>query len=77
MVLNNRRITTRFREFTDDVGISFGLCQGIFMDVLGMKREAANIVPKLLKFAQKQRRLDSAQKMLTTFNVIQICLKRS
>ena len=29
-----------------------GSCQRIFMDVLGMKPEAAKIVPKLLNFAQ-------------------------
>ena len=38
----------------------------IFMDVLGMKRAVAKIVPKLLNFAQKQCRMEIAQKMLTT-----------
>ena len=33
-----------------------------------MKRVAAKIVPKLPSFEQKQRRLDIAQEMLTTFN---------
>ena len=33
-----------------------------------MKRATANIVPKLLNFEQKQRRMDVAQEMLTTFN---------
>ena len=33
-----------------------------------MKRVAAKIVPKLLKFKQKQRRVDIAQEMLTQFN---------
>ena len=47
MILNNRRITNR--EVADDVGIPFGSCQVIFTDVLGMKRTAAKIVPKLLK----------------------------
>ena len=50
MILYNRRIT--IRELANDVGISFDLCQTIFMDVLGMKREAAKIVPKLLNFEQ-------------------------
>ena len=40
----------------------------ILTDVLGMKRAAANIVPKLLNFEQKQRHMDIAQDMLTTFN---------
>ena len=52
----------------DDVGISFGSCQTIFTDFLGMKYAAAKIVTKLLNFEQKQRRMVIAQKMLTTFN---------
>ena len=36
-----------------DVGISFSSCQAIFADVLGKKRAAAKIVPKLLNFEQK------------------------
>ena len=39
MILDNRRIT--IREVADDIGISFGSCQEIFTDVLGMKRAAA------------------------------------
>ena len=39
-----------------------------YVVVLGMKREAAKFVPKLLNFEQKQRRMDNAQEMLTTFN---------
>ena len=41
MILNKRRIP--IREVTDDVGISFGSCQAIFIDVLGMKRAAVKI----------------------------------
>ena len=48
MILNNRRIT--IRVVAEDVGISFGSCQAILMDVLGMKRAEAKIVPKLLNF---------------------------
>ena len=33
-----------------------------------MKREAAKILPKLVNFEQKQRRIDIAQEMLRTFN---------
>ena len=33
-----------------------------------MKREAANIVSKLLNFEQKQRHMNNAQEILTTFN---------
>ena len=59
MILDNRRIT--FREVADDVGISFTSCQAIFTYVLGKKRAGAKIVPKLLNFKQKQRRMDIAQ----------------
>ena len=66
MILYNRRII--IRVVADDVGIWFSSCQGIFTDVLGMKRAAANIVPKLLNFEQKQPRMDIGQEMSTTFN---------
>ena len=46
----------------------FDSCQAVFKEVLGMKHAAAKIVPKLLNFKQKQRRMDIAQEMLTTFN---------
>ena len=38
------------REVAEYVGISFGLCHAIFLDVLGPKRVAAKFVPKLLNF---------------------------
>ena len=38
------------------------------MVVLGMKRAAAKIIPKLLNFAQKQCRINIAQDILTTYN---------
>ena len=60
MILDNRRITTR--ETADDIGMLFDSCQSIFTDVLGMKRATMKIVPKLLKFEQKQRRMDVAQR---------------
>ena len=60
IILDNRRFT--IGEVADDVGISFGSCQTIFMDVLRMKRVAAKIVPKLLNFEQT---MDIAQEMLT------------
>ena len=56
MILNNHGIT--IREVADDIGVSFGSCQAIFMKVLGMKREAAKIVPKLVNFEKKQSRMD-------------------
>ena len=50
MILDNRRII--IREVADDVVISFGSCQAICMDDLGMKRAAEKIVSKLLNFEQ-------------------------
>ena len=66
MILDNRRIA--IREVADDIGIFFGSCHAILTDVLGMKRAAAKLVPKLQNFEQKQRRIDIAQEMLMTFN---------
>ena len=63
MILDNRRIT--ITEVANHLGISFGSCQAIFTDVVGMKRAAVKIVPK---FEQKQRRMDIGLEMLTTFN---------
>jgi len=45
IVLKNRRIT--IREIADDLNISFGSCQSILTDVLGMTRVSAKFVPKL------------------------------
>ena len=66
MILNNRRIA--LREIADNVDISFGSCQAIFMDALSTKHAPAKIVPKLLNCEQKQLRIDVVQDILTTFN---------
>ena len=66
MTFDNRRITIRL--VADDVDISFGSCQAIFMHVLGMKLVAVKIVPKFVNFEQKQHRMEIVQQMLTTFN---------
>ena len=63
MILDNRRIT--IAEVVDvEVVMTFGSCQAILTDVLGMKRAATKIVRKLLNFKQKQRRMDITQAML-------------
>ena len=51
--MNSHNHRITIREVTDDIDISVGSCQAI---------------PKLLNFEQKQRRIYSAQEMLTTFN---------
>ena len=60
--LDNHRNT--IREVAVYIGVSFGSCQAISTDVLGMKRAAAKIVSKLLNFKEKQCRMDIAQEML-------------
>ena len=56
---------------------SFGACQAIFRDVLGIKSTAAKIIPKLLNFEKKQSRVDLAQEMLTTLNDDSDLLKKA
>ena len=63
-------------EVADDIGISFGSCQAIFTDVLGMKHPVAKILSKLLNFEQKQRRIYIAQEMFRRSTSMQICSKR-
>ena len=48
MILDYRQIT--ITKVADDVGISFGSCQAIFTDVLGMKPPTAKIVLKMRNF---------------------------
>ena len=55
IVLVHRRITVR--EVVEDLNISIGSCHSIFTNVMGMTREAAKFVPKLLNFDQKQHRI--------------------
>ena len=71
IILDNPRLT--IRQVADDVGISFGLNQAIFTNVLAM---AWKIIPKLLNFEQKQHRMDIAQEKLTTFNYDPALLKK-
>ena len=47
-----------YREIADEVGISLSPCQAVFFtDVVGVKCVEVKIVPKLLNFKQKQRRM--------------------
>ena len=66
IILDNRWITVR--EVADDVDVSCGSRQAIFCVYFWHKHAAAKIVPNSLNFEQKQRHMDIAQKMLTTFN---------
>lgn len=69
MILDSRRIT--IRKVANDVCISLGLCQIIFVDVLGMKHATAKVLLKFLNFEQNQYRMDIAQEL--TLATIQIC----
>ncbi|UYV80443.1 K02A2.6-like [Cordylochernes scorpioides] len=62
MILANRRITVR--EVAEDLNISIGSCHSIFINDLGMRRVAAEFVPKLLNCDQKQHRMNIANEML-------------
>jgi len=74
MVMNNRQIT--IREVTDNVGISTDSCHEIFSDVLYMKQVAAQFVPKLSNFEEKQRRMEIIQESLNEVNNDAELLKR-
>ncbi|XP_050528011.1 protein GVQW3-like [Daktulosphaira vitifoliae] len=74
IVLENRRIT--IREVAEDVGISVGSCHEVFSDILGMRRVSAKIVPKLLNFDQKNRRMSIALELLNDVNDDPDLLKR-
>ena len=60
MILNNRWIT--ISDLAADVGISFGSCQAIFIHILGVKRAAAKIIPKLLNFEHRSGDVDDVQR---------------
>ena len=60
MILDYRRIT--ITEVVDDVGLSSGSCQAIFTNVLGIKRAAAKIIPKLLNCENRSLDVDDVQR---------------
>ena len=62
IVLENRRVG--IREVAEAVKISYGSTQHIFFNVLGMKRDAARLVPKDLNFLKKELRVEFAKEML-------------
>lgn len=63
LVLENRRVTER--EIAAELEISNGSVHSILHDVLGMRRVAARLVPKMLNFLQKEHRKSIAEEMLT------------
>lgn len=65
MVLGNRRLTTR--EIADAVGISNGSVNTILRKVLGLRKVKSRLVPKMLNFMEKQRRIDVCETMLSDY----------
>jgi hypothetical protein len=61
-MLDNQRMT--IREFSDKLGLSFGLVQPIVTEDLGMKCVSAKFVPKLLTVKQKENQLAVARDLL-------------
>ena len=66
LVHSNRRLT--IREMSDDCDISFGSCQSILTENLGMRRVAAKFVPRLLTQEQKDNRVAICQELLDRAN---------
>ncbi|KAJ8939424.1 hypothetical protein NQ318_021928 [Aromia moschata] len=62
IVFENHR--AGIRETAEALNISYGSTQDILVDVLGMKRVAARLIPKDLIFLQKERRVKVAKEML-------------
>lgn len=62
LVLENRRITVR--EVEEEVGISYGSCEAIMVNTLGLRCVAAKMVPKLRSFLQREQRRNAAQDCL-------------
>lgn len=62
IVMKNHR--SSLREMTQDLGISHESVRTILVDVLGMRRVSARLVPKELNFLQKEHRKQIAQDML-------------
>ena len=62
IVLETRRVG--IREVAEALKISYESTQHIVVDVLGIKRVAARLVPKNLNFLQKELRVEFAKGML-------------
>ena len=61
-MLENRRVG--IREISEDLNISYGSYQHILLNVLGMNRVNARLVPKDLNLLQKRHRVEVAKEML-------------
>ena len=62
LINTNRRLT--IREIAEELGASYGTCQTIITEDLGMRRISAKFVPRLLTPDQKDTRLTLSQEMM-------------
>lgn len=68
LVLQNRRLT--IRDLADAVGISYGSVQIILKDVLGLKQVKSRLVPKMLNFFEKERRVSICKEMISDYESV-------
>ena len=68
LVLANCRLT--IRDIADEIGVSKGSINSILKDVLGLKRVKSRLVPKMLNFLEKQRRVDVCETMLSDYQAV-------
>ncbi|KAF0740779.1 protein GVQW3-like [Aphis craccivora] len=61
IIRSDRRMTKR--ELSSECNISFGSCQTILTEDLGMRRVCAKMVPKLLSQDQKNHRIEVCQSL--------------
>ncbi|CAI6344606.1 unnamed protein product [Macrosiphum euphorbiae] len=61
IIRSDRRMT--IRELSTECNISFGSCQTILTEDLGMRRVCAKMVPKLLSQDQKNHRIEVCQNL--------------
>ncbi|XP_012231261.1 protein GVQW3-like [Linepithema humile] len=74
MVMENRH--SNLREMAQDLDMSHESVHIILVDVLGMRRVAARLVPKELNFLQKEHRKQVAEDMLQRANSDPTFIKR-
>ncbi|VDK38577.1 unnamed protein product [Taenia asiatica] len=63
LVINNSGIT--IRDIIEQVPISFGSCQSILRNHLGLRRVPSQVTPKTLKFLQQRHRDQVTEEMLS------------
>lgn len=74
IVMKNRH--SSLREMAQDLSISHESVRTILVDVLGMRRVSARLVPKELNFLQKEHRKQVAEDMLERANSDPTFMKR-